>query len=91
MTYWGERQDSSFWTENASIEWHESEAPFHWVARLAVLANSQLSLGAGDATYSGVTGNSTPDSKPVGSINRARCMGEVTSKKARMQTQGGRK
>jgi hypothetical protein len=88
MTYWGKRQDSSFWTENASINWNELEAPFHSVARLTLLANSQLLSDAADATYFDVTGNSTPDSKPVGSINRARYMGEVASKKARMLAHG---
>ncbi len=28
MTYWGQRRDASFWTENASLEWKETEAPF---------------------------------------------------------------
>jgi hypothetical protein len=83
LTYWGKRQDVNFWTENASIKWNEPEAPFHLVGRLTLLANSQLMLDAGDATYFDVTGNSTPDSMPVGSINRARCMGEVASRKAR--------
>ncbi len=32
MTYWGQRRDASFWTENASLEWKETEAPFHTVA-----------------------------------------------------------
>ena len=32
MTYWGKRQDANFWIENASIEWDETEAPFHTVA-----------------------------------------------------------
>jgi hypothetical protein len=85
MTYWGKRQDANFWIENASIKWDEAEAPFHSVARLTLLANSQLLLDAGDATYFDVTGNSTPDSMPVGSINRARWCGEVASRKARMR------
>jgi hypothetical protein len=83
MTYWGKHYDANFWTENASINWNESQAPFHSVARLTLLANSQLLLNAGDATYFDVTGNSTPDSMPVGSINRARRMGEVASRRAR--------
>jgi hypothetical protein len=32
-----------------------------------------------------VTGNSTPDSTPVGSIDRARGLGEVASRKARLR------
>src|ERR1700726_696124 len=37
MTYWGKHHDAAFWTENASLEWKESEAPFHNVARLTLL------------------------------------------------------
>jgi hypothetical protein len=83
MTYWGKRQDASFWTENASVEWNEAEAPFHTVARLTLLSKSQFRPDAGEVIYFDVTGNSTPDSMPVGSINRARCRGEVASRKAR--------
>jgi hypothetical protein len=83
MTYWGKTHDADFWTENASIEWKESEAPFHSVARLTLLANSQLPQAAAEAAYFDVTGNSTLDSRPVGSINRARSQGELASRKAR--------
>jgi hypothetical protein len=85
MTYWGKRQDANFWIENASVEWNEREAPFHTVARLTLLSKSQLGPDASAATYFDVTGNSTPDSTPVGSINRARCPAEVASRKARMR------
>jgi hypothetical protein len=85
MTYWGKTRDVNFWIENASVEWNEAEAPFHTVARLTLLPNSQLSPEASEATYFDVTGNSTPDSKPVGSINRARCPAEVASRRARMK------
>ncbi len=88
MTYWGKRRDANFWIENASVEWNEAEAPFHTVARLTLLPNSQLALNAGEATYFDVTGNSTPDSTPVGSINRARRPAEVASRKARSQKAG---
>jgi hypothetical protein len=87
MTYWGRRYDAHFWTENASINWNESEAPFHSVARLTLLANSQLLQDLGDATYFDVTGNCTSESVPVGSIDRARQMGEVASRKARAHTE----
>jgi len=83
MTYWGKPHDANFWTENASIKWKESEAPVHTVARLTLLANSQLTKDAADAVYFDVTGHCTPDSTPVGSINRARWQGEVASKQAR--------
>src|SRR5262249_45087926 len=33
MTYWGKRRDVGFWIENASVEWKETQAPFHTVAR----------------------------------------------------------
>lgn len=87
MTYWGKHHDANFWTENASLKWNESEAPFHTIARLTLVANSQLLNGAGDATYFDVTGNCTADSMPVGSINRARQAGEVASRKARMRAE----
>jgi hypothetical protein len=83
MTYWGKHQNSNFWIENASVPWKEAEAPFHTVARLALLRNSQLPSDADQVTYFDVTANSTPDSKPLGSINRARWPSEVASRKAR--------
>jgi hypothetical protein len=84
MTYWGKRRDANFWIENASVEWNEAQAPFHTVARLTLLSKSQLQPDAAEATYIDVTGNSTPDSTPLGSINRARWPAEVASRKARM-------
>jgi hypothetical protein len=84
MTYWGKRHDANFWVENASLDWKEAEAPFHSIGRLTLLPKSQLSIDATAATYIDVTGASTPDSTPVGSINRARWSGEVASRKARM-------
>jgi len=85
MTYWGKRRDANFWIENASVEWNEAEAPFHTVARLTLLPASQLPLDASEATYFDVTGHSTPDSMPLGSINRARWPAEVASRRARMR------
>jgi hypothetical protein len=85
MTYWGKRHDANFWIENASVEWNEAEAPFHPVARLTLLPKSHLQPESAEATYIDVTGNSTTDSTPLGSINRARQPAEVASRKARMQ------
>jgi hypothetical protein len=91
MTYWGKRRDANFWIENASVEWKEAEAPFHKVARLTLLPNSQLRPEEDEQTYFDVTGNSTPDSRPVGSINRARWPSEVASRKARLPADSSRK
>ncbi len=88
MTYWGKRRDANFWIENASVEWKETEAQFHLVARLTLLRNSQLQPDASEMTYFDVTGNSTSDSTPVGSINRARWPAEVASRKARISAGG---
>jgi hypothetical protein len=90
MTYWGKRRDANFWIENASVKWNEAEAPFHTVARLTLLPKSHLQPDAAEATYIDVTGNSTPDSTPLGSINRARWPAEVASRKARMRAAGTR-
>jgi hypothetical protein len=84
MTYWGKRHDANFWIENASVEWNEAEAPFHKIARLTLLSKSQFLPDAAEAIYFDVTGHSTPDSAPVGSINRARQPAEVASRKARV-------
>jgi hypothetical protein len=84
MTYWSKHYDANFWIENASVEWNESKAPFHVVARLTLLPNSHLQTDASNDVYFDVTGNSTPDGTPVGSINRARWPAEVASRKARM-------
>ena len=86
MAYWGRRRGASFWIENASIEWNETQAPFHTVARLTLLPKSRLTAKASEAMYFDVTSNSTPDSAPLGSINRARRPAEVASRKARMRT-----
>jgi hypothetical protein len=88
MRYWGKRHDANFWTENASVEWNETEAPFHKVGRLTLLPKSQLPAEQADATSFDVTANATPDSAPVGSINRARQQGEVASRIARMRMAG---
>jgi hypothetical protein len=90
MTYWGKRQDAAFWTENASVEWNEVQAPFHTVARLTLLPKALLAPDAAATTYFDVTGNATPDSMPVGSINRARQQGEAASRKARMDADSRR-
>jgi hypothetical protein len=85
MTYWDKRRDANFWIENASIEWNEAEAPFHTIARLTLLSKSQFQPDVAEAIYFDVTGHSTLDSTPVGSINRARQPAEVASRKARMR------
>jgi hypothetical protein len=86
MTYWGKRHNANFWIENASIEWNEGEAPFHKIARLTLLSKSHLQANEAEAVYFDVTGHSTPDSTPVGSINRARQPAEVASREARTRT-----
>jgi hypothetical protein len=50
--------------------------------------NSRLSREASEAVYFDVTGNAMPDSKPVGSINRARWRAEVACREARMSKTG---
>ena len=66
------------------MKWNEAQAPFHTVARLTLPAKSELQADAGETIYFDVTGNSTADSTPLGSINRARRHGEAASRKARM-------
>jgi catalase len=84
MNYWGKHHDASFWIENASVLWKESEAPFHSVARLTLLKGSHLGPEETRQVYFDVTGHSSSDSTPVGSINRARAMSEAASRRARL-------
>ena len=84
LTYWGKRHDAKFWTENASIEWNEAEAPFHKVAQLTFLKGSHLGLEESKAVYFDVTHHSSADSPPVGSINRARAFSEAASRATRL-------
>jgi hypothetical protein len=83
MTYRGKHRDAGFWIENASVEWKETQAPFHTVGRLTLLPKSQLSTEASAAMYIDVMDHSTPDNTPVGAVNRARWHAEVASRKAR--------
>lgn len=89
MTYQGKRQDAEFWIENASVEWPEEQAPFHRVARLTLLPDSQLSAEASEAMYIDVNENSTAESAPLGAVNRARWYAEAASRKARMARHDG--
>jgi catalase len=83
MTYHGKHYDTNFWIENASVEWHESESPFHTIATLKLLPKSALSAEDGEKVFFDVMGHTTPDSQPVGSINRARQRSELASSHAR--------
>jgi processive rubber oxygenase RoxA-like protein len=84
MTHFGERRDASFWVENAATEWNEQEAPFHVVARLRLLPKSVLAPADSERFAIDVTENSTPDTRPIGSINRARWHAESASRAARL-------
>jgi hypothetical protein len=84
MRYWGRRRTAPFWIENASVEWKESQAPFHTVGRLTLLPKSILPPEACAGMWIDVTSNSAPDCKPIGSINRARPIAERASRNARL-------
>lgn len=84
MTYDGKPRDANFWIENASVEWNEAQAPFHTAARLTLTPKSQLSPQVSEPIYFDVTANASPDSTPLGSINRARWPAEVASRRARL-------
>lgn len=83
MTHKGQRREPSFWVENASIEWKESESPFYPVARLTLVPKSVLTPSEAEAFAIDVTEHSTPETRPIGSINRARWHGERASREAR--------
>ena len=84
MTYWGRRRAPTFWIENASVRWKESQAPFHIVGRLTLASNSVLPPDVAAALWIDVSSNSAADCKPIGGINRAREFGESASRNARL-------
>ena len=84
MTYRGQTQEPAFWVENADIEWNERESPFHVVARLRLLPKSVLPPAESETFSIDVTEHSTPESRPIGSINRARWHAESKSRAARL-------
>lgn len=84
MTWKGRTHDAPFWVENASVEWNEAESPFHVVARLRLLPDSVLTAEECASMYIDVTQHSTQESRPIGSINRARWAAENASRTARM-------
>lgn len=84
MTARGRRRDPSYWVENASVEWKEDEAPFHVIGRLTLVAKSVLSDQELAAMYIDVTEHSTPETRPLGSINRARWYAEAAGRQARL-------
>ena len=84
MKRWGMRRDASFWIENATVEWKESQAPFHVVGRLTLVAKSEMPVEECEPKSINVTDHATPDSQPLGSINRARRAAEVASREARL-------
>ena len=83
MTRYGMKRSREYWVENASVEWHESQAPFHTVGRLTLTPASVMLPEACNAQHIDVSENSTADTTPVGSINRARWGAEAASRKAR--------
>jgi RoxA-like, cytochrome c-like len=84
MTYDGRTQEPSFWVENAAVEWNDRESPFHVVARLRLLPKSVLPPAKAETFSIDVTEHSTSDSRPIGSINRARWYAESASLAARL-------
>jgi hypothetical protein len=85
MSFWGRQRSRDFWIENASVEWKETETPFHTVGRLTLLPKSQIAPDVCEAWHIDITANSTPDSAPLGSINRARSPAESASRQARLK------
>ena len=85
MTHKGKPHDPSYWVENASVEWPESQSPFHLVGRLTLVAASMLTDADCQAMYIDVTEHAIPGSHPIGSINRARWAAESASRTARFR------
>jgi cytochrome c553 len=84
MTHGGRTREASFWVEDASVEWPETQAPFHTVGRLTLQPNSELPPAECEAWFIDVTKFALPGHRPIGSINRARGVVESAGRKARL-------
>jgi mono/diheme cytochrome c family protein len=84
MTRWGFRRDASYWVENATVEWKEDQAPFHVVGRLTLEPKSAFQPDVCEPKHIDVTEHATPDTQPLGSVNRARRAAELASRKVRL-------
>ncbi len=80
------KHDDIYWVENASYEWHETQAPFHAVGKISLERNGRLTDDECQNFYIDVTEHSTPLSHPLGSLNRARWFAESASRHARLKT-----
>jgi hypothetical protein len=87
MRHWFRTRETRYWIENGSVEWKESQAPFHVVGRLTLVKGSAFSEEACEAQHIDVTEHSTPSSAPLGSLNRARWAAESASREARLGKQ----
>ncbi len=83
MTHWGMRRAPSFWVENATVPWKESQTPFHVVARLTLQAKSAMQPSECEPRHIDVTDHATAHTQPLGGINRARRAAEQASMQVR--------
>ena len=71
ITYWGRRRTPTFWTENASVRWKGSQAPFRVIGRLTLAADSVLPPDVAATMWMDVSTNCAPECKPIGGMDRA--------------------
>jgi hypothetical protein len=84
MTYWDKPWGRQLLDRERERRLGRNGGAFPHGGAAYAAAGFGASPDAADAIYIDVTGNSTPDSTPLGSINRARWPGEAASRKARM-------
>ncbi len=83
-TFWlGQQLSATEWIEDASLTWNEDQAPFHVVGRLTLTPDSKISDTACERSRVDVMGNTLPEHRGLGSINRARQPAEKSSADAR--------
>ena len=90
MTYWGKRRTLTSGSKTPVSSGMKRKHLSTPLRGSPCSPKSQLEPAASAATYIDVTGNSTPDSTPVGSINRARRPAELACRNARMHPDSGK-
>lgn len=78
------RKPATYWVENASADWNETdETPFITVGRLTLSPGNLMDQAACESLRINVNGNTHPLNRGIGSINRARTDAEGASAERR--------
>ena len=83
MIFQGRRRNEAFWIDNTAVEWPETQAPFHTVARLTLVPSSQVDPSECESLRIDTGGNCLPEFQPIGRMSEIRRRVVQASQRAR--------